>query len=50
MRTHNPPRLRSYCPDCGKTSTFVLVKPETYHCAGDEKQKRIGCGKVLKGN
>jgi hypothetical protein len=50
MKTFNTTRLRLYCPGCGKTSTFILIKDETYHCAGDEKQKRIGCGKVLKGN
>jgi len=47
MRTRDPQRLILFCAGCGKTSTFVLIGGK-YVCAGDEKKKRMGCGRVIE--
>ena len=50
MKTYQANRIRVYCPDCGKTSTFILMPSKIYQCAGDERSGRVGCGKVLRGD
>lgn len=36
-----------YCSQCKKTQTFILIANE-WRCAGDETQKKDGCGKILR--
>lgn len=42
-----PERMKLHCAGCNATSWFLFYLGE-WHCIGDWRQKRAGCGKILQ--